>query len=114
MHEDKIIVVGGHIGCGKTAWIHQQIALKEKAIPRNYRKILYLKAGTEQLHIDQKRINIDFPNVKVFCDSQKADFIRELNRADIAYIELDNNLGLGYIEIKIRDKYIWFFSTYYA
>ncbi|MEO1561470.1 MAG: GTP-binding protein [Cyanobacteria bacterium J06632_19] len=103
MDEDKIIVVGGHVGCGKTAWIHQQIALKEKAIPRNYRKILYLKAGTEELHIDQKIISIDFPTVKVFCDNQKADFIKELESTDMAYIELDNNLGLGYIDQLLND-----------
>ena len=103
MDEDKIIVVGGYVGCGKTAWIHQQIALKEKAIPRHYKKILYLKVGTEQVHIDQKRISIDFPNVKVFCDIQKADFIKELESADIAYIELDNSLGLGYLEQLLND-----------
>ncbi|MDY6901725.1 MAG: GTP-binding protein [Cyanobacteriota bacterium] len=103
MEEDKIVVVGGYIGCGKTAWIHQQIALKEKAFPQYYKKILYLKAGTEQVHIDQKRISIDFPKVKVFYDIQKADFIKELNRADMAYIELDNNLGLGYIDQLLND-----------
>ncbi|AFY57260.1 hypothetical protein Riv7116_4849 [Rivularia sp. PCC 7116] len=103
MDEDKIIVVGGYIGCGKTAWICQQIALKEKAFPKYYQKIIYLKAGTEQVHIDQKRISVDFPKVKVFCDIQKANFIEELESADLAYIELDINLGLGYLEELLND-----------
>lgn len=102
MDEDKIIVVGGYTGCGKTAWICQQIALKQKAFPRYDQKILYLKAGSE-LNIDRKRISIDFPKVKVFCDIQKADFIEELASADIAYIELDNNLGLGYLDGLLND-----------
>lgn len=103
MEENKIIVVGGYIGCGKTSWIYQQIALKQKAVPKCCKKILYLKAGTGKVHIDQKRISIDFPEVRVFCDTQKADFLNELESADIAYIELDNNLGLGYIEKLLND-----------
>ncbi|MBV6627207.1 MAG: GTP-binding protein [Rivularia sp. (in: Bacteria)] len=103
MDEDKIVVVGGYIGCGKTAWIYQQIALKQKAFPKSCQKIIYLKAGSEQVNIDQKRISIDFPKVKVFCDVQKANFIKELESADIAYIELDNNSGLGYIDQLLND-----------
>jgi len=103
MDEDKIVVVGGYTGCGKTAWISQQIGLKEKAVPRYNEKILYLKAGTEQVQIDQKRISIDFPRVKIFCDNQKADFLNELESADIAYIELENKLGLGYLDQLLND-----------
>ncbi|MEO1373748.1 MAG: hypothetical protein AAFW70_05365 [Cyanobacteria bacterium J06635_10] len=103
MDEDKIVIVGGYIGCGKTTWINQQIALKEKAFPRYYKKILYLKASTEQVQIDPHRISVDFPTVQVFCDGQEVDFINELESADIAYIELDNNLGLGYIDKLLND-----------
>ncbi|MEM7713789.1 MAG: GTP-binding protein [Cyanobacteria bacterium P01_A01_bin.68] len=103
MDEEKIIVVGGYVGCGKTSWIYQQIASKEKAFPRCNKKILYLKAGTEQVEIDQKRISIDFPTVKVFGDSQEAYFLNELESADIAYIELGNNFGLRYIDQLLND-----------
>ncbi|MEM7555732.1 MAG: GTP-binding protein, partial [Cyanobacteria bacterium P01_A01_bin.84] len=97
------VVVGGYIGCGKTSWIYQQIALKEKAVPRYYRKILYFKAGSGQFQIDQKRIRVDFPKLKTFCDGQEAEFINEIESADVAYIELGNNLGLGYIEELLND-----------
>ena len=103
MDEEKIIVVGGYVGCGKTTWIYQQIALKEKAFPRYYKKILYFKVGTGNCQIDQKRISIDFPGVKVFGDGQEAKFFDEIESADIAYIELDNNLGLGYIDELLND-----------
>lgn len=103
MDEEKIVVVGGYVGCGKTSWIYQQIASRIKAVPKNYQKILYLKAGTEQFQIDQKRISIDLPIVKVFCASQKTDFLKEIESADIAYIELGNNLGLGYLEEFLDD-----------
>ena len=42
MDEEKIVVVGGYVGCGKTSWICQQIALKEKAFPKYYKKMLNL------------------------------------------------------------------------
>ncbi|MEO0843659.1 MAG: GTP-binding protein [Cyanobacteria bacterium J06643_5] len=103
MDEEGIIVVGGYVGCGKTSWIYQQIASKEKAFPRSNKKILYLKAGTEKVKIDQKRISVDFPDVKVFGDSEETDFLNELESADIAYIELGNNLGLGYIDQLLND-----------
>lgn len=103
MDEEKIVVVGGYVGCGKTSWIYQQIASHIKAFPKSYQKILYLKAGTEQFQIDQKRISIDLPIVKVFCANQKADFLNEIESADIAYIELGNNLGLGYLEELLDD-----------
>lgn len=103
MDKDKIIVVGGYVGCGKTSWIYQQIACLIKAVPQYYKKILYLKAGTGKVQIDQKRISIDFPMVNVFCDNQKAAFINELESADIAYIELGNNLGLSYIDQLLND-----------
>lgn len=103
MEEEKIIVVGGYVGCGKTSWIYQQIALKEKAFPRSNKKILYLKAGTGEVQIDRKRISIDFPTVKVFGDSEEIDFLNELESADIAYIELGNNLGLRYIDQLLND-----------
>ncbi|MEO1430899.1 MAG: GTP-binding protein [Cyanobacteria bacterium J06633_8] len=103
MDEEKIIVVGGYVGCGKTSWIYQQIGSKEKACPKSGQKILYLKAGTEQVQIDQKKISIDFPTVQVFGDSQEIEFLNELESADIAYIELGNNLGLGYIDQLLND-----------
>lgn len=103
MDEEKIIVVGGYVGCGKTSWIYQQIALKEKAFPRSNKKILYLKAGTGKTQIDPKRISIDFPKVKVFGDSKEIDFLNEVESADIAYIELGNNLGLRYIDELLND-----------
>ena len=103
MDEDKIIVVGGYIGCGKTSWIYQQIALKLKAVPKYKKNILYLNAGTKEVQIDQKRISLDFYKVKVFCDTQKADFLAALESADIAYIELSSNLGLGYIDWLLND-----------
>lgn len=103
MESEKIIVVGGYVGCGKTSWIYQQIALKEKAFPKCYKKILYFKVGTGQVQIDQKRITIDFPKVKVFCDGEEVNFLHELESADIAYIELGNNLGLGYIDQLLND-----------
>lgn len=103
MEEEKIIVVGGYVGCGKTTWIKQQIALKEKAFPKYYKKILYFKAGTGKFQIDQKIISVYFPKVKVFGDGQEANFFYELESADIAYIELDSNLGLAYIDELLND-----------
>ncbi|KST66867.1 hypothetical protein [Mastigocoleus testarum] len=103
MDEEKIVVVGGYVGCGKTTWIHQQIALKEKGFPKYYKKILYFKPGTGKFQIDQKRISIDFPKVKVFGDGQEEKFLDELESADMAYIELESNLGLGYIEELLKD-----------
>ncbi|MEM9926974.1 MAG: GTP-binding protein [Cyanobacteria bacterium P01_D01_bin.50] len=103
MDEERIIVVGGYDGCGKTSWIYQQIASQEKACPKSQEKILYLKAGTGQVQIDQKRISIDFPTVKIFGDGQEVEFLAELESADIAYIELGNNLGLGYIDQLLND-----------
>ena len=103
MDEEKIIVVGGYVGCGKTTWIKQQIAAKEKAFPKYYKKILYLKAGTGKFQIDQKIISINFPKVKVFGDGQEANFFEQLESADIAYIELDSNLGLAYIDELLND-----------
>ena len=103
MDEERIIVVGGYVGCGKTSWIYQQIASKEKACPKSLQKILYLKAGTGQVQIDGKRISVDFPTVKVFGDAQEVEFLAELESADIAYIELGNNLGLGYIDQLLND-----------
>ncbi len=103
MDEEKIIVVGGYVGSGKTTWIYQQIALKEKGFPKYYKKILYFKPGTGKFQIDQKRISLDFPKVKVFGDGQEAKFLDELESADIAYIELDHNLGLAYIDDFLND-----------
>ena len=103
MDEEKIIVVGGYVGCGKTSWIYQQITSKEKACPKSLQKIIYLKAGTGQFQIDQKRINVDFLTVKVFGDGQEVEFLKELESADIAYIELGHNLGLGYIDQLLND-----------
>ena len=103
MDEEKIIVVGGYVGCGKTTWIKQQIALKEKAFPKYYKKILYFKAGTGKFQLDQKIISVDFPNVKVFDETQEANFLDNLESADIAYIELDNSLGLAYLEEFLND-----------
>ena len=103
MDEERIIVVGGYVGCGKTSWIYQQIASKEKACPNSGQKIVYLKAGTGQVQIDQKKISIDFPTVKVFGDAQEIEFLAELESADLAYIELGNNLGLGYIDQLLND-----------
>jgi len=107
MDKDKIIVVGGYVGCGKTSWIYQQIASLIKAVPQYYQKILYLKAGTGKVQIDQKRISIDFPKVEVFCDNQKATFLDKLESADIAYIELGNNLGLSYIDELLNDLFYY-------
>lgn len=103
MDEEKIIVVGGYVGCGKTTWIYQQIALKQQGFPKYYKKILYFKAGTGKFQIDQKRISVDFPKVKVFGDGQEDKFFDELESADIAYIELDSNLGLAYIDGFLND-----------
>ncbi len=103
MDEEKIVVVGGYVGCGKTSWIYQQIASNKRAFPKSQEKILYLKAGNGEAQIEQKIISIDFPTVKVFGDGQEVDFVNELESADIAYIELGNNLGLGYIDQLLND-----------
>lgn len=103
MEPEKIFVVGGYVGCGKTSWIYQQIASQEKAFPKCEKKVLYLKAGTGKVQIDQKRISIDLPTVKVFSDGEEVDFINELESADVTYIELGHNLGLGYIDELLND-----------
>ena len=75
MDEEKIVVVGGYVGCGKTSWIYQQIASNKRAFPKSQEKILYLKAGNGEAQIEQKIISIDFPTVKVFGDGQEVDFV---------------------------------------
>jgi G3E family GTPase len=77
-----ISVVAGSVGCGKTTWISQQLALREDE------NVLYFSPGTGTIPIDQMRLAAQFPTVKVFNDTQQAEFIKQLASSDAVYIEL--------------------------
>ncbi|MGI8504478.1 MAG: GTP-binding protein [Hassallia sp.] len=77
-----ITVVAGSVGCGKTTWISQQLALREDE------NVLYFSPGTGNVPIDQTRLATQFRTLKVFNESQQVEFINELASSDAAYIEL--------------------------
>jgi G3E family GTPase len=104
MNEEKITVVAGSVGCGKTTWIRQQLALRQKAFPKSDKKVLYFNPSTRNVPIDQKLIALDCPGVQVFTETQQSEFLRELESAEAAYIELGCNLGLGTIEQILDDR----------
>lgn len=83
-----ITVVAGSVGCGKTTWISQQLALREDE------NVLYFSPGTG-IPIDHTRIAAQFPRVKVFNDTQQAEFLKQLASSDAVYIELGFYLKLS-------------------
>ncbi|MBD0262677.1 MAG: GTP-binding protein [Tolypothrix sp. T3-bin4] len=89
-----ITVVAGPVGCGKTTWISQQLALREKIRVKD-ENVLYFSPGTGTVPIDQTRIAAQFPRVKVFSDTQETEFINQLGSSDAVYIELGFCLELS-------------------
>ena len=92
-----ITVVAGSLGCGKTTWISQQLALREDE------NVLYFSPGTGTLPIDQTCLAVQFPRVKVFNDTQQAEFINQLASSDAVYIELGFYLELSAVKQILND-----------
>jgi hypothetical protein len=95
MGVSKIIVVAGTVGSGKTNWIYQQLSTNYDRYNSSNQKILYFSPGTGSVPIDQKRLESDFPTIKVFNDGQESDFVKQLESADFAYIEVGFYLELS-------------------
>ncbi len=90
-----ITVVAGPVGCGKTAWIYQQLALREEKLRVAHENVLYFSPGTGSVPIDLTRLATDFPTVKVFNDAQEVEFFHQLAVADAVYLELGFHLELS-------------------
>jgi hypothetical protein len=95
MGGSKIIVVAGTVGSGKTNWIYQQLSANYDRYNSSNQNIIYFSPGTGSVPIDQKRLESDFPTIKVFNDGQEAEFFKQLEAADFVYIELGFYLELS-------------------
>jgi hypothetical protein len=95
MDRSKITVIAGISGSGKTTWIHQQL---NEISPNCTEDVLYLSPGVGSTPIDQKRLAAEFPFLKVFGDGQEAEFIRGLDSAEAAFLELGFYLELAAVE----------------
>ncbi|HLO83653.1 MAG TPA: GTP-binding protein [Nostocaceae cyanobacterium] len=84
----NITVVGGVVGCGKTTWISQQLALVNNQFNFSQEKILYFSPATGKVPIDQNRLAADFPGLQVFNDGQEIEFFKQIESASAVYMEL--------------------------
>ena len=89
MTRSIITVVAGPPGVGKTTWIRQQIA-------QSHKQGLYFSPATDSVPIDQTRIAIEVPEVKILFDSHQFQLLA-LKDEISAYIELGFHLDLAAI-----------------
>lgn len=83
-----ITVVAGPLGVGKTTWIRQQMAQSHKVG-------LYFSPATD-VPIDQTRLAIEVPKVKILFDSHQFQLLTIKDQTS-AYIELGFHLDLAVI-----------------
>ncbi|GAA6618686.1 GTP-binding protein [Scytonema sp. NUACC26] len=98
MNIPAITVVAGLPGCGKTTWIYQQLAVGQQHFHSTSGNVLYYSPGTGSVPIDQTYLATKFPQVKVFDDTQTAEFVNQLTVADAIYMEVGFYLELSTVE----------------
>ena len=84
-----ITVVAGPPGVGKTTWIRQQMA-------QSHKQGLYFSPATDSVPIDQTRLAIEVPKVKILVDSHQFQLLA-LKDEMSAYIEVGFHLDLAVI-----------------
>ncbi len=89
MTRSVITVVAGPPGVGKTTWIRQQMA-------QSHKPGLYFSPATDSVPIDQTRLAIEVPEVKILFDSHQFQLLA-LKDETSAYIELGFHLDLAVI-----------------
>ncbi len=90
MSVPNIVVVAGSSGAGKTTWVCQQ--MRDIA---DVDKIIYYSPGTGTIPVDQTRLASEFPDLQVFSDAQQVEFLNQIPKADVVYIEWGFYLELG-------------------
>jgi hypothetical protein len=93
MNIPRISVIAGPSGAGKTTWIYQQL-VSRGICDEN---VLYYSPATGNVPIDQTRLSAELLDVTVFNDGQKANFLNQLPKASLVYIELGSYLQLSSI-----------------
>ena len=88
MIRSVITVVAGSPGVGKTTWIRQQMA-------QSHKPGLYFSPETDCVPIDQTRMVVEIPKVKILFDAPQSQLSAALKDEAPAYIELGFYLNLA-------------------